>query len=278
MKTLASVPVAVITGASSGIGEALARRYAAAGWHLVLAARRREPLERLSSELAQQYSIRTLPVVTDVAREGDCRHLIRQASGEFGQIDLLINNAGISMRAPFAQVDVQVLGRLMQVNFWGAVYCTHEALPWLIRSRGSIVGVSSIAGFRGLPYRTGYSASKFALQGFLESLRTELLPTGVHVLIACPGFTQSNIRQVALSADGSPQGESPRDESRMMTAEAVAQRIYRAQQQGKRYLVLTAEGILTRWLNWLAPAWMDRQVWRNFEREQQQVFVQEVSG
>jgi short-subunit dehydrogenase len=269
MKPPSTATVALLTGASSGIGEALAHQYAAAGWHLALAARSREPLERVAAELSKRYGIRTLAVVTDVAREADCRHFVHQAADHFGQIDLLINNAGISMRAPFSEVQLEVLERLMQVNFWGAVYCTQAALPWLIRSRGSIVGVSSIAGFRGLPYRTGYSASKFALQGFLESLRTELLPVGVHVLIACPGFTQSNIRQMALSADGSPQGESPRDESRMMTAEAVARHIYRAQQRRKRLLVLTTEGILTRWLNWLAPAWMDRMVWRSFEREQQ---------
>lgn len=267
MNPESSRPVALITGASSGIGEALARRYAAAGYAVVLAARRREALEELAAELNRACGVPCLPVMADVAREADCRAFVCQAAEKLGRIDVLVNNAGLSMRAPFAEVEMSVLERLMQVNFWGAVYCTQAALPWLLRSRGSIVGVSSVAGFRGLPYRTGYSASKFALQGFLESLRTELLPTGVHVLTACPGFTRSNIRQTALSADGSPQGESPRDEASMMSADEVADAIFRAVKRRKRTLVLTREGVLVHWLNRFFPAWMDRMVYNSFEKE-----------
>lgn len=269
MNPESSRPVALITGASSGIGEALARQFAANGYAVVLAARRREALESLSNELSRACGVPCLPVVADVAREADCRALVSQAAEKLGRIDVLINNAGLSMRAPFAEVEMSVLERLMQVNFWGAVYCTQAALPWLLRSRGSIVGVSSVAGFRGLPYRTGYSASKFALEGFLESLRTELLPTGVHVLTACPGFTRSNIRQTALAADGSQQGESPRDEASMMTAEEVAGAIYRAVKRRKRTLVLTREGVLVRWFNRFLPAWTDRMVFNSFEKEKQ---------
>lgn len=267
MNPESSRPVALITGASSGIGEALARQFAANGYAVVLAARRREALDDLAAELSRACGVPCLPVVADVAREADCRALVSQAAEKLGRIDVLINNAGLSMRAPFAEVEMSVLERLMLVNFWGAVYCTQAALPWLLRSRGSIVGVSSVAGFRGLPYRTGYSASKFALEGFLESLRTELLPTGVHVLTACPGFTRSNIRQTALAADGSQQGESPRNEASMMTAEEVAGAIYRAVKRRKRTLVLTREGVLVRWFNRFFPAWTDRMVFNSFEKE-----------
>src|SRR5439155_4758930 len=136
----------------------------------------------------------------------------------FGGIDILINNAGISMRAELKDASVDVIRKVMDVNFFGAVYCTRFALDSLIERKGTVVGVSSIAGFRGLPGRSGYSASKFALNGWLEALRTELLHTGVHVMWVCPGFTASNIRNVALNKDAQPQGESPLDESKLMSA------------------------------------------------------------
>lgn len=155
----------------------------------------------------------------------------------------------------------------MQVNFFGTMYCTQAALPHLIKSKGSIVGVSSIAGFRGLPGRTGYSASKFAMHGYLESLRTELLKTGVHVLVACPGFTASNIRKVALKADGSQQGETPLKEQKLMSSEAVAEYIFKAEKRRKRTLILTRQGKMTVLLNKLFPAFMDKMVYNHFAKE-----------
>src|ERR1019366_6162034 len=138
--------------------------------------------------------------------EEDCKHLINQAITTFGKIDVLVNNAGISMRALFKDVDISVLKAVMDVNFWGTVYCTKYAMPEILKTKGSIVGVSSIAGYKGLPGRTGYSASKFAMNGFLDALRVENLKTGVHILTACPGFTASNIRNTALNKTGTPQG------------------------------------------------------------------------
>ena len=126
------------------------------------------------------------------------------------------------MRALFDDCDLSVLHRLMDVNFWGTVNCTKYALPWLQRSRGSLVGISSVAGIHGLPGRTGYSASKYAMTGFLDTIRVENLKKGVHVMTACPGFTASNVRFSALTADGSQQGETPRNEAKMMTPEQVA--------------------------------------------------------
>ncbi len=174
---------------------------------------------------------------TDVTREADCRRLIERTVERFGRIDILICNAGISMRALFDDVDLDVLRHLMDVNFWGAVYCTKYALPYLQASKGSIVGVSSVAGIHGLPGRTGYSASKYAMTGFMETIRIENLKKGVHVMIAAPGFTASNVRFSALTADGSAQGESPREEEKMMSAAEVAHRIARGNQPSQTHPV-----------------------------------------
>jgi short-subunit dehydrogenase len=258
--------VIIVTGASSGIGEALAMKYAQRNVRLVLAARNIEKLEKIQSILSAQ-GVETLIEKTDVSKEEDCKRLVENTIRKFGSIDILINNAGISMRALFKDVKLEVVRRLMDVNFWGAVYMTKYALPHLLKTQGSVVGVSSIAGFKGLPGRTGYSASKFALQGFLEVLRIENLKTGLHVLIAAPGFTTSNIRNTALSADGSQQGESPRDEDKMMSSEEVAQRIINAIDKRKKILVLTSQGKLTVWLNKFFPFWLDKMVYNHLAKE-----------
>jgi short-subunit dehydrogenase len=165
--------IIIITGASSGIGKALAEEFARRGANLVLAARQYVTLCEIAQTLQDQYQIKAVAVQCDVAIESDCEHLVQQALTTFGKIDILVNNAGISMRALFKDADVQVLKTLMDVNFWGTVYCTKYVLPEIIKTQGSIVGVSSIAGYKGLPGRTGYSASKFAMNGFLDALRVE---------------------------------------------------------------------------------------------------------
>ncbi|MBN3036297.1 MAG: SDR family oxidoreductase [Bacteroidales bacterium] len=258
--------VVVITGASSGIGRALAEGYAARGDTVVLAARSEDKLASLEESIRARAS-GTLTVTTDVTRQEDCRVVIAETMERFGRIDVLINNAGVSMRALFGDTDLTVLHRLMDVNFWGAVYCTKYALPHLLESRGSVVGVSSIAGFKGLPGRSGYSASKFALQGFLEVLRIEYLKKGLHVLIACPGFTATNIRFTALGPDGGLQGESPRDEASMMSPQQVASHIIRSVEQRRRMLILTSQGKWTVRLNKFFPYWMDHMVYRHMSRE-----------
>ena len=156
----------------------------------------------------------SLSVVTDVSKEEDCRRMVEATVEKFGTIHILINNAGISMRALFEEVEISVLKRLMDVNFWGTVYCTRYALPYIVANKGSVVGVSSTAGYHGLPGRTGYSASKFAIHGFLETLRIEYMTQKLHVMIIMPGFTASDIRRHALVADGSEQGVSPREEKK----------------------------------------------------------------
>lgn len=257
----------IITGASSGIGEALATQFAQKGSNIVIAARSADKLESFALTLRQQYGVKVLCVPTDVTKQADCKNLIDKTVATFGGIDVLINNAGISMRALFEDLDIDVLEQLMQVNFWGAVYCTRYAIEYLLKSKGTVVGVSSIAGYRGLPARTGYSASKFALQGFLEALRPEVMDRGVNVLVACPGFTASNIRKVALTADGTSQGETPRAEDKMMTSEECAAHIYQAIVKRKRTIVLTTQGKLTVFLNKWFPAFMDRMVLNVMKKE-----------
>lgn len=259
----------LITGASSGIGAALARSYAARGASLGLAARRMQRLQALKKELTDVHpDLKVGLYQTDVTRQEQCQRFIEAAAAELGGIDVLLNNAGISMRAALEDVELSVLQKVMDVNFWGTVFCTKAALPHLKRSRGSIVGVSSIAGFKGLPGRSGYSASKFAMHGFLESIRIELLPAGVHVLIACPGFTASEIRTKSLVADGSQQGKSPRNEQKMMTSQEVAEAILQATRHRKRTLVLTRQGKITTVANKFAPGWVDKQVLKLFEKEE----------
>ncbi|WP_297829378.1 SDR family oxidoreductase [uncultured Rikenella sp.] len=255
--------VVVVTGASSGIGEALARRFAALGAHVVVGARTVDKLEAVVSGLPTEGEA----VACDVTREEDCRRLIDRAVERFGRIDVLVNNAGISMRALFDDVDLDVLRRLMDTNFWGAVYCTKYALPYIQCARGSIVGISSVAGFHGLPGRTGYSASKYAMHGLLETVRIENLKKGVHVLIVAPGFTASNVRFAALTADGSQQGVSPREEGKMMTADEAARRIIKAIGRRKRTLLMDFDGKGTRILKFFVPGLLDKIYYRHMAKE-----------
>lgn len=246
--------VIIITGASSGIGLASALLFASRGARLVLAARSIDRLDELASRLPSE----TLCVKTDVSQEADCRALVEKAVERFGRIDILVNNAGISMRAMFNDLDLKVIKRLMDVNFWGTVYCTKYALPWLLKTKGSVVGVVSTAAYIGLPARTGYCSSKYAIRGFLDTLRIEHLKDGLQVLVFAPGFTASNVRNAALTADGTPQGKTPRDEGRMMSAEAVALEMEKALNKRKSSVILTPLSKFTLLLDRIAPRLKDR--------------------
>jgi short-subunit dehydrogenase len=259
--------VVVITGASSGIGKALAHEFASKGANLVLAARQYITLCEIAQSLEKEFGIRAVAVQCDVSIEEDCKLMIAQAVQSFKRIDVLVNNAGISMRALFKDVDLKVLKQIMDINFWGTVYCTKYAMPELLKTKGSVVGVSSVAGYKGLPGRTGYSASKFAMNGFLDSLRIENLKTGVHVLTACPGFTNSNIRNTALAKDGTQQGETHMDEGKLMTSEEVARIIVDGVEKRKRTLIMTGQGKLTVLLSKFIPAKLDQLVYNVFAKE-----------
>lgn len=264
--------VIIVTGASSGIGLASAQKFASLGAKVVLAARSLDKLEKIASDLNQRFAAHNSQLIahcikTDVTKEEDCKNLIDQTVRHFGKIDVLVNNAGISMRAVFKDLDLTVMKSLMDTNFWGTVYCTKYALPYLLKSKGSVVGVISTAGYVGLPARTGYSASKFAVRGFLETLRIEHLYDGLHVMIFAPGFTTSNIRNVALTADGSPQGETPRNEDRMMSAERVARIMARGIMKKKTHMVLTPLGKATLIANRRLPRMADRMEYKMMANE-----------
>lgn len=265
MKTLKDKTI-VITGASSGIGEAMARVYAAQGARVVLGARSAERLEALTAEIRGAGGQAAWCAV-DVTDSEQCKTLIDTAVTTFGGIDVLICNAGISMRALFDDVDLSVLHRLMDVNFWGTVNCCKYALPYVQAAHGSIVGISSVAGLHGLPGRTGYSASKYAMTGFLETLRIENLKKGLHVMVACPGFTASNVRFSALTADGSQQGETPRNEAKMMTPEEVARIVARGIRRRKRLCLMEIEGRATHFVKKFAPAFLDRMFYLVMSKE-----------
>ncbi len=249
--------VVVITGGSEGIGKALVGAFLELGAKVATCGRNYDKLYHLQSiHPGRQLLIQT----ADVSKEQDCSRFIETVVQSFGTIDILINNAGISMRSLVADVSLDAIKTVMDINFWGTVCCTKFALPYIMQNKGTIVGVSSVAGYRGLPGRSGYSASKFAVNGWLESLRTELLESGTNVMWVCPGFTSSNIRNVALNQKGEAQGESKMDEVNLMSSAECANHIIEAIAKRKRTLVLTATGKQAVFMNRFFPSWADKLV------------------
>ncbi|MDR0384723.1 MAG: SDR family oxidoreductase [Prevotellaceae bacterium] len=257
----------IITGASSGIGFACAHAFHGKGANVVLAARSHDIIGDMENKFNHMRNNSALAVKTDVTIESDCKRLIEDTVKTFGGIDVLINNAGLSMRANFLDVELTVLKKLMDVNFWGTVFCTKYALPYLINNKGSLAGVSSVAGLHGLPGRTGYSASKSAMQGFMDTIRIENLKKGLHVMEIIPGFVATNVRNTALVADGSAQGESPREEEKMMSPEKLAAKIVRGIEKRKRRLTTSYEGKLTPLIKLLYPSLLDKLYFNHMKKE-----------
>ena len=253
--------VVVITGGSDGIGKALIETLIPLGAKVATCGRNHDKIYKLQIEYSH---VMLHAMACDVSNEEECRRFIESTIETFGGIDILINNAGISMRALFAEATAEVTRKVMDINFMGAVYCTKYALPSILERKGTIVGVSSIAGYRGLPGRSAYSASKFALQGWLEALRTELLQSGVHVMWVCPGFTTSNIRHAALDSAGQSRGESVLNEQKLMSADECARHIVRAIEKRKRTLVLTFMGKITVFLNKAFPSLADKLTYNHY--------------
>ena len=252
--------VVAITGGSDGIGKALIELLLPLGAKVATCARNQDKLY----DLQIRHSTKPLHcIVADVSNYNDCNLFIASTIKQFGGIDILINNAGISMRTLLRDAELDVFKKVMDINYFRTVYCTKLALESIIERKGTIVGVSSIAGYRGLPGRSGYSASKFALNGWLESIRTEMLDEGVNVMWVCPGFTKSNIRNAALNGKSQAQGESPLNESELMSAAECAGHIVNAIEKRKRTLVLTFKGKQTVFVNKFFPGLADR-LTRNF--------------
>jgi short-subunit dehydrogenase len=258
--------VVIITGATSGIGEACAMVFGLNGAKIVITGRNQQKLDHTLAQLISQ-NIDAFAILADAAKEADILQMAEKTISHFGKIDILINNAGISMRALFQDLDLDVFKQVMDTNFYGTVYATKYCLPEILKNKGSIVGISSINGFRGTPARTAYSASKYAMNGFLEALRTEVMNKGVHILVASPGFTASNIRNGALTAHGKSQGESPRDESKMMSPDSVAKAILKSTLKRKRDLILTTQGKMAVFLNKWLPSMMDGIVYKEMANE-----------
>ena len=263
--------VIIVTGASSGIGRACAFEFANNNAKIILASRREEELIKLENKIKEKGG-QASSIVTDVRKIDDCQNLINKTVKKYGKIDILINNAGISMRASFEELDLSVIKDLMDTNFYGAVYCTKFALPYLLKQKGTVIGISSISGLTPLPGRTGYCASKYAMDGFLNTLRLENKRRGLNVLVVHPGFTSSNIRNIALNKNGKPQKETPRNEEEMMSAERVAQIITKATLKRERDLILTPQGRLVVWLHKNFPGITDRIILHEMAKEQDSPF------
>ena len=258
----------VVTGGSDGIGKALVDQLITLGANVATCARNQDKLYAMQ---VSHSGAALHTMVADVSNYNDCQRFIESTISTFGGIDILINNAGISMRALLQEAEVEVIKKVMDINFYGSVYCTKLALSSIMERKGTVVGVSSIAGYRGLPGRTGYSASKFALNGWLEALRTEMMGEGVNVMWVCPGFTTSNIRNAALNKQGESQGESPMDEDSMMSSEECARHILKAVEKRKRTLVLTFTGKRTVFMNKFFPGLTDKMVYKFFFKDGQLV-------
>jgi len=248
----------LITGASTGIGRALALELASAGTQLSLNARDEDRLGQAARACAA-LGAEVLAVPGDVSLPADCPRIVQRTLERFQKLDVLVNNAGMTMWARFdALEDLEPLERLLAVNYLGAARMTAAALPYLKNSRGLIVAVASIAGLTGVPERTGYAASKHAMVGFFESLRIELRGSGVDVTIVAPDFVVSELHKGALGADGRPLGKTPMDEPHIMTSEQCARLMVRAMRRRTRLLITSRRGRFGRWARLVAPALVDR--------------------
>jgi short-subunit dehydrogenase len=249
--------VVILTGASKGIGEGLAIALAEAGAQLALAARDIEALDRVAA-LCRAKGAKVITMSVDVANESECKQLVHRTVEAFGRVDTLINNAGASMWARFDEIkEARILEQLMRVNYFGAMYCTMYALPHIKASRGRIVSIASLAGKTGVPTRTGYAASKHAMMGFFDSLRIELMDTGVTVTSICPGFVSTGIRENAAGPDGRAIAISPVKEGQVMSVAECVRICMHAIEYRKREVVMTARGKLGMWLKLIAPSVVD---------------------
>jgi short-subunit dehydrogenase len=255
--------IIAITGSSDGIGAEMARQLArthGAQVGLALASRNLSALEMVAVEL-EGLGAKALAVQTDVSQQDQCRAFIDKTVAHFGRLDALINNAGISAQALFEEVREHDLGwyeELMRINFWGSLWCTHAALPHLKATRGHVVAVSSLAGLIGVPGRTAYCASKFAMTGFFEALRAELRGAGVSVTTAYPGVVSTNIRYRGLNAQGVAAGSSGLKEDDAMSVQECARLILKGMEQRQREVVMTTKGKIGRFLKLISPGTVEK--------------------
>jgi len=245
---------AVVTGASSGIGRAIALELARQGAHLILVARRRDRLDQVADEIASADG-RAECVVGDVTDPQARQASIDAAGRSYGGLDLLVNNAGIGAMGLFEDAEPTRIRQVMEVNFFALVEMTRLALPLLKQgTRSMIVNVSSILGHRGVPHNSAYSASKFAVQGFSEALRAELTRKGIDVLVVSPGTTETEFFDRVIERTGEPSWP----EHRPVTAAEVARQTVRAMRRGRHEIIPYRWGKVLCWMNRLSPRLVDR--------------------
>lgn len=261
-----SPKVVVITGAAGGIGSALSLRFLKEGWQVAgldLDAR----LFNQNRDVFDGFAEQMLTLACDVTNSADCQSALKAVVQKWRRVDILINNAGITHRSAFADTELAVFRKVMDINYFGALNMAHFALPHLIKSAGLIVTISSISGFSPLFGRSGYSASKYALHGLFESLRTEVKPQNVAVMMVCPGFTNTAIDKNALDGDGRPNQHPRSTTGRIESPDSVADKIYRGAMQRKRLLVLSPIGKIAYWVSRFAPGFYEMMMARNLKQE-----------
>jgi NAD(P)-dependent dehydrogenase (short-subunit alcohol dehydrogenase family) len=259
----------LVTGAAGGLGRALALGFAAAGARIVALDRDTAGLDSLRAEF-ESAGRDCLALPCDVTDSAACEHAVAACVARFGGLDVLVNNAGLSHRSAFAHTELAVIRRVMEVNFFGAVNCTRAALPALVAARGLVIAISSVAGYTPLIARTGYAASKHALHGFFESLRTEVAPQGVAVTMVCPSFIATRIDRNALGGDGGPARHAQVTVGRPLTAEAAAGRIVAAAARRPRMLFIGRTARQAWWLSRVAPGLYERIMSRRLRGEMQE--------
>lgn len=260
--------VVVISGAGGGLGRALALRFARAGARVVGLDRDAAAVATLGAEL-EQSGHEAMALACDVTDREACRAAVEAAQERFGRIDVVINNAGLSHRSPFADTDIAVLRRVIDVNLFGAIHLTQPALPALKQSRGLVVAISSVAGYTPLIARTGYAASKHALHGLFESLRTEVVDDGIDVLLVCPSFIATRIDRNALGATGGAAAHAQVVVGQPLDARDVAEQILAACERSRRLLLIGRTARAAWWLSRFAPALYERIMARRLRAEMQ---------
>lgn len=258
--------VTVVTGGASGIGAAIARKFGTMGSRIALLDLDGKDVLREAEEL-KSLGIEAIGLKCDVSSEKQCFSAVKKVIETFGGIDILVNNAGITQRSVFTMTDMSVYKKIMDVNFFGSVYCTKAAISSLLERKGVIVVTTSIAGIAPLLGRTGYSASKHALHGFFESLRSEVKFRGVHVMMLCPGFTRTNLQSKALDGDGSLNTKERSIAGNEATPESVADAVYRGVIKRKRELILTPIGKLTSLVIRFFPSFYEKMMIRSVKAE-----------